>query len=455
MELLSTILVFIVVICILVVVHEFGHFIAARLSGMRVDVFAIGMGKRLFGFNKINGFTFGDLPENWDYQGHTDYRLAILPIGGYVKIVGMVDESMDDEILNTEPQPYEFRSKNAFQKAITISAGVIMNTLLAIMIFTSLAYFQGKTIINTTTIAYVEKGSAAEKFGLQSGDKVISINGKTPQSFNDVMLWLAGKNLGANKSVVVERAGNQIQIEANGKEILDALSNQKALGISPDGAQVVLNFVESLKPAGQLGLQTGDTILALNSQKVASVTQFVDIVKENAGKEISVDWKRNFTQMSGKVLPDGNGKIGVGIEQIFAGTLYNQSYGLLPSIGIGFDETWGSFSSLYQSIAQIFKGKLSFKQSFGGPVMIAKAAYKQAQRGFGDWLAFIATLSVSLAFINILPFPALDGGHLVFIIIEGIIRKELPVKAKMIFQQAGMVVLLLLMAFVLYNDITR
>src|SRR5690606_20370944 len=135
MEFLNSLFYFIIVIGILVFIHEWGHFIAARLTGMRAEVFSIGMGKRLFGWNRINGFTKGDLPKDWNGGNHTDYRVSLLPIGGYVKISGMVDEGMDNDLGETEPKEYEFRSKNALQKAFVLSAGVIMNFLLAVLIF--------------------------------------------------------------------------------------------------------------------------------------------------------------------------------------------------------------------------------------------------------------------------------------------------------------------------------
>ena len=164
---------FAITIGILVFVHEFGHFAAAKLCGMRADIFAIGFGKRLFGWNKLTGFTFGELPKDFDGQGNTDYRLSLLPLGGYVKIAGMVDESFDTKFANEIPQPYEFRARPVWQKVIVISAGVAMNLLLAWAIFWGANFFQGKQITKTTSIAYVEPNSAADSSGFKSSDQII------------------------------------------------------------------------------------------------------------------------------------------------------------------------------------------------------------------------------------------------------------------------------------------
>ncbi|MBN1637856.1 MAG: site-2 protease family protein, partial [Ignavibacteriales bacterium] len=165
---------FIIVVGILVFVHEFGHFAAAKICKMRVDVFALGFGKRLFGWNKLKGFSFGSLPKDIDLEGNTDYRVSLLPLGGYVKIAGMIDESFDKDFLNKQPQPYEFRSKPTYQKIFVISAGVIMNFLLAFIILWNINFFHGEQIAVTTTIGLIHENSPAHKLGFQTNDKIIS-----------------------------------------------------------------------------------------------------------------------------------------------------------------------------------------------------------------------------------------------------------------------------------------
>ena len=176
MELFNSIFYFLIVIGVLVFIHEFGHFIAARLTGMRAEVFALGIGYRLFGYNKINGFTFGKLSDEVELGDNTDYRICAFPIGGYVKVAGMIDESMDKEFLSKEPMPYEYRAKPVWKRMIVITAGVIMNFLLAFLIFYFLTLIKGKTVTDTTKIGYIAQVSPARNSELRAGDKIISIN---------------------------------------------------------------------------------------------------------------------------------------------------------------------------------------------------------------------------------------------------------------------------------------
>lgn len=461
MEFFYTVLTFIFVLGVLVTVHEFGHFIAARLTGMRVETFAVGMGNRLFGFNKLMGFSFGSLPEDQEKEvinaGFTDYRVSMLPIGGYVKISGMIDESMDDSYVSHEPQPYEFRSKNTWQKLLVMTGGVIMNIVLAIAIFAGMTYFEGKTVVDTTVVGFVEKNSVAEATGLQVGDKIISVNETPVSSWDDMRLLLTIKNIGKDRIVMVERGGIKQTFRIPDKTVTDALSQQGSpgLGLLPSGTAVLISAVETIRPAGKLGLAAGDTILRMNTIQLATTTQMTDIVKANVGKEITVEWKRGSRVMSGAVTPDPDGRIGVAIASVYYGGLRRENYGLLQSVALGAKEMVFTIETQVAAVVQIFKGQISAKQSLGGPIAIAKMSRQSADAGFGPLLKFTALLSVMLAIMNILPFPALDGGHVVFILVEAVIRREVPIKVKMVIQQAGIVILLGFMVFVFYNDITR
>ena len=178
---------FILTIGILVVVHEFGHFAAAKICKMRVDTFSIGFGKRLCGWNKITGFTFGELPKDFDGQGNTDYKLSLLPLGGYVKIAGMVDESFDTKFVDKKPEPYEFRAHSTFQKLFVITAGVLMNLTLAILIFWGINFSRGQLVRETTTVGLVPDSTLAYQAGLRTGDNIISVNGEKVSAWNEIM----------------------------------------------------------------------------------------------------------------------------------------------------------------------------------------------------------------------------------------------------------------------------
>lgn len=456
MEFLSSLFYFIIVIGLLVFIHEFGHFLAARISKMRVDIFAIGMGYRLCGWNTKTGFTFGPLPKDYVEDGRCDYRLCAFPIGGYCKIAGMIDESMDTDFVQSEPQPWEFRSKNAFLKGFTISAGVIMNTLLAIVVFAVIGFTQGASFNGTTTLGYVAEKSVAEKIGLIAGDKILAVDGHRVSTWEEMLEKLAVDNFGKSKTLVVKRtSGEKLHIKASGKLLLKALTGEKPLGITPNNSFVMLAGVETLKPAGKAGLLENDTIVSVNGTPIRSVAQFQSVIKSHKEKAIVIDYKRSSALKSASVTPDGTGLIGVAISEGFSGKAIHRSYGIGESITIGVNECVSSVKMFFNTFSQIFAGNMSVKQSLGGPILIAKSAAQRADMGFLSFMHFVGMLSISLAIVNILPIPALDGGHLLFIIIEAIIRREVPVKFKMVVQQAGIFFVMALMVLMFYNDIAR
>lgn len=455
MEFFSSAFYFIVVIGILVFIHEFGHFIASRISGMRVDIFALGMGPRLFGFNKKTGFTFGSLPDDYEGNGLCDYRICAFPIGGYCKTAGMVDESMDTDFVQKPPQDWEFRSKNAFLKAFVISAGVIMNVLLALGVFTYIHYSQGSYHNPVTTIGNVQAGSLAAKIGLKENDKITDIDNKQVTSWQDMLTYLALDDFGSTKSIKVKRDGQDVLIKSNGDDIVRAVGSASGFGFSPANAFVLISAVETIKPAGKAGMKEGDTVLAINSKKIYSVLQFQETIKANKVNQLDIQVKRGKDTLSLAVTPDASGLIGVGIGEGMFGKMVHKSYGLGEAFALGWDECVNSVKMFFNTFSQIFKGNISAKQSLGGPVMIAQVASKQAGIGLVSFLHFLGMLSMSLAIINILPLPALDGGHLVFIIVEAIMRREVPIKVKMMIQQVGIYLIIGLTLFVFYNDFAR
>jgi len=455
MDLLITIFYFVLVLSILVVVHEFGHFITAKMFGIRADVFSVGMGTRLFGYHRKTGFTFGNLPPDYDYGDYTDYRLALLPIGGYVKIAGMIDESMDKDFLDKPSQPWEFRSKKGWQKFIVLIAGVTMNFLLAVLIFAIISFVNGASLVKTTQVGWVAPNSIAEKIGFQKNDKILEINGKQMQSWNEILENLTLEDLGKQKTIKVERAGNTIILSASGKEILRNLADKKALGLEPPGQRVFFQNVETIKPAGIAGLKKGDTVVVINGETVSGVIQFTSTIKSHKEKPLILTIKRNNELIDITVTPNSDGIIGVMLGSIYQGPIEYVKYNVFQSIGLGFTQSIDAIGLFFGSIAQIFNGTLTVKESVGGPIMIAQQASQQASMGLMSFLNFIALLSISLAIINVLPLPALDGGHLIFVLIESITRKEVSPKIKIAVQQSGVVLLMILMIFVIYNDLTR
>jgi regulator of sigma E protease len=442
---------FAITIGILVFVHEFGHFAAAKLCGMRADVFAIGFGKRLLGWNKITGFTFGELPKDHDGQGHTDYRLCLLPLGGYVKIAGMVDESMDVDFANKEPQPYEFRAKPVWMKSIVITAGVFMNLLLALIIFWGVNFFQDKQITKTTTIGYVLQNSIADSVGFKAGDKIITVNGKAVDNWEELNSELFINTLGQDLTIELTRNGQTKFLSIPRSRIPEKTTERFLV---PKGlSRPIINAVMKNSPASKAGFQAGDTFLKINNDPVYTSYQATQIIQSNKENPISVTLERNNDTLNLSVTPGADGIIGVSIGHKFTGTIDYESRDFFESFYYGWMDIIKMTNLTLSMLAKVISGDVEFGKAFGGPIKIAQFAARSADTGILSFLYFLALLSLSLAIINILPFPVLDGGHLLIIFVEGIFRKEIPLKIKIAIQNTGFVILLLLMAFIIYNDI--
>jgi len=442
---------FAITIGILVFIHELGHFLAAKMTGMRADVFAIGFGKRLLGYNKKTGFTFGDLPKDFDGEGNTDYRLSMLPLGGYVKIPGMVDESFDKEFINKEPQPYEFRSKNFWQKTFVITAGVLMNLLLAIFIFWGANFFKGKPVTLTTTVGYVITDSPADSLGFEKGDVIQAINGVSVETWDDIRNEIYINTIGEDLNIAVLRNGVEEALFVPRKSIPDI--EKKGELITPEGYKPYVAEVMKDSPAQTAGLLSGDIISSINGQVLGSSSEFIQIVSHNAGVKLNAQILRGTDTLSLAVTPGSDGKIGISINDIFEGKSEYKTYGFFESFYVAGADLINLTKVTFSVGSKVITGQVEFGKAFGGPVRIAQLAAKSADVGIESFLFFIAVLSLSLALINIMPFPVLDGGHLLMIIIETIARREIPVKVKIAINNTGFVLLLLLMAFIIYNDI--
>lgn len=442
---------FVITIGILVFVHEFGHFAAAKLSKMRADIFAIGFGKRLVGWNKITGLTFGDLPKDFDGDGHTDYRLCLLPLGGYVKIAGMVDESFDTEFADAEPKPYEFRSKSTIKKLFVISAGVLMNLLLAIAVFWFMNFSRGEHVIKTTQIGVVQEKSIAYDAGFRSDDIITAVNGVHTQYWQDVVDNMLLENIGSDLKVDITRNGSDTTIVVPSKIITSSLDDKFFLNYA--FTRPFISTVFEGSPAEKAGIKAGDLFLTLNNENVVYGEQVSSIVSSHKNVEMPLVILRDKDTVYTSVTPGDDGLIGISFSTAYIGPYDSRPYGFFGS----FVKSVEDISTYTQMTLSMFKnvitGDVAFNQVFGGPIKIAQFAAKSADSGFFSFMYFLAMLSLSLAIINILPFPVLDGGHFVIILLEGVIRKELPIKIKIAIQNAGFIVLLLLMAFIIYSDI--
>ncbi len=435
MEIISTIFYFIVAIFILVTVHEFGHFAAAKLFGMRVDRFFI-------------GFDFWNL-KLWSVQrGETEYGIGAIPLGGYVKIAGMVDESMDTDFASKPPEPWEFRSKPVWQRLIVISAGVIMNMVLAGVIFIILAFSQGEGRTPIKTGLFVEPNTVFAEMGFKTGDVITEVNGKPVKYWEEAL----DAELFTNSTLTftVQRGNESFKFDAP-PNILSRLNDSKGEGIRPLTPARVGDVVAGY-PAEKVGLQKGDLITKLAGTDIQDWSQLTKIVGDNANKAIEIVWQTaSGATKQAIITPNGNGKIGVSVA---SGTVREYiQLGFFESIGAGIAQTVKMTSMTVKGFGKLFTGQEDVRKSVGGPIKIAKLAGQTAEQGAGSFMLFLAMLSISLAFLNILPVPALDGGQFVVNAIEGVMGKELPLKAKMAVQQIGFTALLVLMAFIFVNDI--
>jgi regulator of sigma E protease len=455
MQIILSILYFVIVLGILVFVHEFGHFLMARLSKMRVEVFALGMGFRLFGWNKKTGFTFGNLPENLELGEKTDYRISAFPIGGYCKISGMVDETFDTDFAAKAPEEWEYRAKNPFQKALSISGGVLFNILLAILIFAFIIFQNGENVYNTTKIGFVSENSIASFVGLQQNDEILAINKEKINNWNELQDKLIIDNLGKDLNILAKRNGTETSLFVDGKELTGIIAAETPLGFEPQEMKTIVVDVLENGLAKKNGISANDTIIAINEKNIASQHDFITELQTLKNQNVTLTFANKTGNFQKNLKLDETGMIGVQISSMYSGDYSTINYNVFQAIWKGTKQTFGTFGTIILTFKQIIVGNMEFKQAVGGPLMIAKQATIFAERGLHSFLYFTAMLSVSLALINILPFPALDGGHLLIIIIEAITKREIPIKAKLVVQQIGLFVLLAFMLYVIINDFQR
>jgi len=441
---LITVSQFLLALSILIILHELGHFLAARFFGIKVEKFYLffdAWGIKLFKFRK----------------GDTEYGIGWLPLGGYVKIAGMVDESLDTEQLKTEPQQWEFRGKPAWQRLIVMVGGVVVNLLLGIFIFWMMTWSQGEKYVPTQAVnesGGIYAGPLGRKIGFQTGDKIIAFNGNPSENFLEEF---------ANPDFIMGNK-NEIQINRNGKDttlilpskLEEVLAEKSDLPIiSPRFNFKIASVVEGT-PAAKAGLAKEDIIVAIDSQKVAGFLDFKEIIQQKKNKNILLtvlkDKATETVNVSLKVEADGT----IGFKPIlfgFEGKEKVINYGFFESAGMGAKKAFSFLAANAMGFGKMLSGDIDPRKSLAGPVGMA-----QMYGSTWDWINFwglTAMISLGLAFLNILPIPALDGGHVMFLLWEMITRKPVSDKALYIGQVIGMVILGSLMIFIFWVDIAR
>ena len=420
---------------ILVGLHELGHLLAAKAFGMRVEQFSIGFPP------KIWGKKFGD----------TEYSVGMIPLGGFVKISGMIDESLDVTAMRAAPQPHEFRSKPAWQRLIVMMGGIIVNVILGIVIFIGFKYTQGDTYLskqelNKYGIVAYELG---ESIGFKTGDKILDINGEDYERFRDLVS--PAVLLSSDGYFTVDRDGKRLTIPIPNDFVDDFAEENNAQKFIFYRLIFDIGAVIEGSPADLGGLQVGDKIIALNDAEIEFYDQLQASMDTLAGTQITLLINRSNVQKTLNIEVNEEGKIGFQANRL--NEISTIEYTLAESIPLGTELAFSIVWDNIKGFKKIFAGEVSANKSLSGPIGIAKIF-----GGTWDWQRFwriTGMLSMVLAFMNFLPIPALDGGHVVFLTWEIITGKKPSDTFLENAQKVGMIVLLALMTYAIINDIIK
>lgn len=421
-----TLLYFLIVIGVLVFVHELGHFIMAKRAGVRVEKFSLGMGPKVFGFKK----------------GDTEYILSALPLGGYVKMAG---ENPDEEPTGA---PDEFQSKTVWQRTKIAATGPLTNILLSFLIM-PLVFMVGTYSEGPAKVGYVENNSPAAHAGFMAGDVIEEINGRSISDWTKALTLIA-VNPDTEVKVTVDRSGDK-------KALLLRPETATELKIGMSG--LVLDMpaeIGKLKkgfPAEKSGIIVGDKIIAVDGKIIYHWNQFSSLVKESKGARLMITIERDGKRIEQAITPiEDSGRHVIGVEPVMR--LVFKKHGFLESLSLGFDKTIDSIDLTFITLKKLLTLNLSIK-TLGGPVMIAQMSGQAAAAGLSAFLSLLAMISISLGILNLLPIPVLDGGLILFLLIEAVRKKPLSRKVMEVSQSIGAAVLISLIVVVSYNDIMR
>jgi len=444
---MNTLIGFVLVLGVLVLVHEWGHFIVARFFGVRVDVFSIGFGPRLFGWKR----------------GATDYRVSAIPLGGYVRMAGQDPSEIDSS--EQAPKPTgaadELMSKKRWQRALISLAGPVVNLIFPLFLLTGYFTFYGEAYPkyedNPVVIANLTKNSPLVKDGVAQGDRIVSVDGISNPTWGSVFSLLEKVSPGKSVQVVIEHQGTTktLNVETKGMQSPDLL-----FGYPPEGP-VVVDSVDPNLPAKSAGVKPGDVIQAVNGEQMKGWSAFVNAVQETDGKPTSLTVLRNGQPVTLQISPQkGKNELGetawmVGIRRVqnkldmgFRKVSFSQA--AVRSAGL----TWRGTQLVVDVVGRLVAGKTSPKE-LQSVVGIASMAGKAVQQGSYAVVELMAVLSVNLGILNLLPIPILDGGNILLLSMEGIRRRDFSMAFKERFVQVGLVFLLILFAYVMYNDVMR
>ena len=421
-----------VVLGIMVLVHEWGHFVVAKAFGVRVEIFSIGFGTRLWGYKR----------------GDTDYRLSALPLGGYVKMAG------DNPLEERKGDPDEFLSKPRWQRVLIALAGPAMNVVLSIILVAGI-YMSGSKqpafLDRPMDVVGVLQDSPAQKAGIMPGDRIVSVNNTSNPSWDRAQLELMSTLPGHTLSVTVDRNGQQLSFN-----VLAAPSVEEVFGYPQD--HLIVSAVSPGTPAERSGLMAGDVIVKANGIALNNGAEFPPIVDKSQSQPMDLEVQRGDRTLHVEIrpqqitAPSGVTRWQIGVLR--TGDLVDRRL----SVGSAIVESAGMNAlmarQIFYVVIELFRGNVSLKQ-LEGPLGIARESGRAARQGPAELLSLMAMIGVNLAVLNLLPIPPLDGGHILLLFIEGTMRRDLSVRVKERFVTVSMVFLLLVFAIVMYNDVLR
>lgn len=424
-----------VVLGIMIFVHEWGHFVAAKLAGVRVEVFSFGFGARIFGVKR----------------GDTDYRLSALPFGGYVRMAG------DNPVEERTGAPYEFLSKPRWVRVLIAVAGPAMNILLAFLIFWGIFWLKGvpepEYLQQSPQVAAIPQNPPV-KTDLLAGDRILAVNGVKTSTWDKVFEQIAKAKPGSSALITVSRNNTEQEITVpvpSGKS--DASNVLGYPAMPPIADEIAIGF-----PAEKAGMRPGDTIISIDGKPVVTWPQLVEVVRASGGQTINFVVRRDGQDIPLEITPThGMGSDGESVWQIGVSERTNDSYhrqGFVTSITDAALATAGGMRQIFDVLAGLFTGKVSIRQ-LQSVVGIARESGRAAKGGPMRLIEFMAIISLNLGLLNLLPIPILDGGHVLMLAIEGAIRRDLSVTVKERFVQVGLVFLLGIFGFVMYSDILK
>ena len=432
---------FVLSLSILIVLHEMGHFVPAKLFGTRVEKFYLFFDPGFSLFKKT--------------IGETEYGIGWLPLGGYVKISGMIDESMDTEQMKQPPQPWEFRSKPAWQRLIIMLGGVTVNFILGFLVYAMVLFVWGEEYFPNENIAYgIHADSLGVDMGLQNGDKIVSIAGEPYTRFTDRELVRAIVINEADR-LTVNRGGQEVPVSIDPKfvKLLSSYEN-KNRRLFVERVPFVIGEVVKGYPAEEAGLMAEDSLLAINGQPYQFFDQFQEVIKSNAGTQVEIQLMRNNAIETVQLTPSEEGTIGV---RPYPGQRFFETerldYSLGAALPAGTIKGWTFLTDQVKAFGHILTGKIAAKESLGGFASIGSMFGKT-----WNWERFwtiTAILSLILAFMNLLPIPALDGGHVMFLLYEVVSGRKPSDKFMEYATMVGFVLILALLLFANGLDIVR